>query len=120
MLVPEPLPGAAAAGPDFIEDEGEAVAVAELAHLLRVLGRVEVDAALALDRLHQDAGGFVVDGGLKRLDIAGGDVDEPRHFRSEAGAVGRVAGGGNHRQRAAVEAARERQDLPALAAVLAP
>ena len=48
--------------------------VAEFADLGGEALGVEVDAALALDRLHDDAGGLVVDGALEGVEVARLDV----------------------------------------------
>jgi hypothetical protein len=54
MLIAEPSPGAAAAGPDLVEDQRQAVLIAQLAHLRGEIRRIQIHAPFALDRLHDD------------------------------------------------------------------
>ena len=61
MLVAEPSSGAAAAGPDFVEDEGQDRSSQMRRTWAGYSGGIEIDAAFALDRLHEDAGDFGVD-----------------------------------------------------------
>src|SRR5581483_7347201 len=113
MLIPEPPPGPAAAGPDFIEDQREPVLVAQLAHLRRVVGWVKVNAALTLHRLHDDTGRLPVDRGFERLEVARLDLDKAGDIRRKARPNRRIAGGGDHRQRSAMKSLVQRVDLSA-------
>ncbi len=113
MLVAEPLACASAACPDFVEDEGNAVLVAELADLVDVVWRKEIDAALSLDGFEDDAGGLGIDSGFKGINATGLDLLEAGDFGLEADADGGIACGGDHGEGPAVEASGEGDDLPA-------
>ena len=112
VLVAEPAAGAAAAGPYFVEDEGDALLIAEGADLGGVFGGVEVDAAFSLDRLDDDACGFVIDGLFEGFDVAGFDLKEAGDGGFEALFYGRISRGRDHRQRAAVKTFLKRDDFP--------
>ena len=114
MLVAEPSASAATAGPDFVEDEGQAAIVAEAAHLVGVIGRIEIDAALALDGFHENAGGLVVDRFLEALHAAAVNLDKSGDGGLEADLDGGISGGGDHGERSAVETFVEGDDLPSL------
>src|SRR5688500_1476657 len=68
------------------------------------------DAALA--RWVRGAAGLSTDGRGEGVAIPRFALGEPRRVRAEARADGRVAGGGDHRQRAPVKALAERNNLP--------
>ena len=111
VLMPKPLAGPAAAGPDLIEDQCEALVVAELADAGGVVGGIEVHPALALDRLHDDAAGVGINRRQQRHRSRRPRPARTRDIRLEAFAVLRVAGGREHRQRPAMEALLQRDDL---------
>ena len=107
-LDPGVLVGPQAAGPthaglDLVEDQQRARGITELAQPRQVVLVGHVDAALALDRLHQDGGGAIVDRPFHRAQVVVGDVLEPRHERLEAVLVLGLAGGGDGGERPAVE-----------------
>ena len=78
VLVGEPLARAAHAGLDLVEDQEHAAAIAELAQAREVVGRRDVDPALALDRLDQDRGRLVVEHLGDRVEVVVGHVREAR------------------------------------------
>ena len=69
-FIGEELAGAADAGLHLVEDEQQAVLVAERAELAQELAGDEADAALALDRLDHDRRGLGPDRRLDRLEVA--------------------------------------------------
>ena len=83
-LMGEQLAGAADAGLHLVEDQEQAVLVAELAQAAQALRRHGADAALALDRLDQDGAGLGRDRRLQRLVIAERDLVEALDLRAEA------------------------------------
>ena len=105
---------AAHAGLHLVEDEQKTVAVAQLAQRPHVLGRRDVDAALALHRLDHDRGRLRPDRLLDGGKIAERHMVEAFDRRPEALEVFLVAAGGDGRERAAVEGAFEDDDAPAL------
>ena len=76
--------------------------------------RHHAHAALAHDRLDQDAGGLRPDRFLDRLEIGERHLVEAVDRRAEAFEIFLVAGRGDRRQRAAVEGAFEGDDAVAL------
>ena len=113
-LVGEQLAGAAHAGLHLVEDQQQAVLVAELAQRAEERRRDDAHAALALDRLDQDGGGLGPDRALDRFEIAERHLVEAVDRRAEAFEIFLLAGGGERRQRAAVEGALEGDDAVAL------
>ena len=109
-LIGEELAGAADAGLHLVEDQQQAVLVAERAELAQELAGDQADAALALDRLDHDRRRLRPDRRLDRLEVAERHLVEALRRRAEAFQVFRVAGGGERRQRAAVEGAGEGDD----------
>ena len=71
-------------------------------------------AALAHDRLDQDAGGLVGDGSLDGADVAGLDMVEAVDRRAEAFEMLGLAAGGDGGEGAAVKSALERHEAVAL------
>ena len=110
----EELAGAADAALDLVEDQQQAVLVAELAQAPQRLRREGADAALALHRLEQDRGGLGSDQLLGGVDVVEGDLVEAVDLRAEAFEIFRLAAGGDRRQRAAVEGAFEGDGAEAL------
>ena len=110
---------------DLVEDQQQVVLVAPVAQALEVLLRGRVDAALALDRLDHHRAGLVGGRLLDRLKVVERDRVGQEAVRQRAVIllVGRLAGRGQHRQRAAVERVVGRDDLvgavPLVLAVLA-
>ena len=105
VLEAEPLAGAPEAGLHLVDHEQQAALVAQAAHALEVLGGGRVDAALALHRLEQHRGDRRVDGRLERVEVVPGDVAEALGQGLEGLVLGRLAGGVQRGQRAAVERA---------------
>ena len=108
-LIDEQRAGAAHAALHLVEDQQQAVPVADRAQALEESRRHHMDAAFALDRLDHDRRGLVRDGLLHQIEIAGSDGVEP-HVRPQPLHVFRVASGEGARQRAAVKGALERDD----------
>ncbi len=117
-LIGKQLAGAAHAGLHLVEGEQQAVLVAELAQRPEEGRRRRADAALALDRLDQDAGGVRADRLLHRFDVAMRHLVEAVHRRAEAFEIFGRAGGGERRQRAAMEGAFEGDDAVAFGMAL--
>ena len=69
------------------------------------------DAALALDRLDQEAGGVVVDRRQRAVEIVELDIVEARQQRLEPVAHLRLVGRADRAERAAVEGVREGDQL---------
>ncbi|HET6838656.1 MAG TPA: aspartate aminotransferase family protein, partial [Bradyrhizobium sp.] len=113
-LVGEEIAGAAHAGLHFVERQQQAVLVAQLAQRLEECVRRRAHAALALHGLDQDAGGLRADRLLHGFEIAVRHLVKTVHRRAETFEIFCRAGGGERRQRAAVEGALERDDAVAL------
>ncbi len=110
----EQLAGAAHAGLHLIHAEDDVVFVAHRAQVAQELHVGRTHAALALDRLDDDAAGAGPDRVTHRVHVVERDVVEAFHHRAEALQVVRVAGGGERGQRAAVERALEADEAEAL------
>ena len=110
----EELAGAADAALDLVEDQEQAVLVAELAQALQRLRREDAHAALALHGLEQDRRGLGSDQLFGGVDVVEGDLVEAVGLRAEAFEIFRLAAGGDRRQRAAVERALEGDGAEAL------
>ena len=113
-LVAEQVSEPADAGLHLVKRQQQTVLVAQRPQRAEELRRRRADAALALHRLDQDAGGLGSDRALHRLDVAERHLIEAVHHRPEAVDVLRVLGRGERRQRAAVERAFEGDDAVAL------
>ena len=113
-LVGEQLAGAAHAALHLVEDEQQAVLVAQLAQALQELVGADAHAALALHRLDHDGGRLGPDRLLDGLQVAERHEIEARRRLAEAFQILLVAGGGDGGERAAVEGALEGDDAPAL------
>ena len=113
-LVGEQRAGAPHPGLDLVDDQQRAVLVAGGADLVHELDRQRVHAGLALDQLDHDARGVGPDGGRRRLGQHGVEAGDERGEGRLLGLLRR------RRQRAvgaAVEAAVEDDEAPALAAL---
>ena len=73
-------------GLDFIEDQHDVVAVADLSRGLEVAGRWNDNPGFTLDGLYQKTGGVGGDGRFQGIGIAEGDDFESRGERAESGA----------------------------------
>ena len=113
-LIGEQPPGAPETGLHLVEDQQQAVLVAQLAQAAQEGRRRNAHAALALDRLDQDGGGLRPDGLLDRIEIAERDLVEALDRGAEAFEILLVAGRRDGRERAAVEGALEGDDAVAL------
>ena len=114
VLIAEQVAGAADAGLDLVEDQQQAVLVAQLAQALEESVRQHAHAALAHHRLDHDGAGLRADRLLGRFQIGISHLIEAFDRRAEAFQVFLVAGGGDGRERAAVEGAFEGDDAVAL------
>ena len=97
--------GAAHAGLHLVEHQKDAELVGDFAQALEVIVARGGEPALALHRLDDNAGRLRPDHRPHLVEIAVGDMIETRRRRPEALEVFLVAGGGERRQRAAVERA---------------
>ena len=113
-LVGKQFAGAAHAGLHLVEDEQQAVLVAQLAQRPQERRLDDAHAALAHDRLDQDRGGLGADRALGRFEIAKRHLVEAVDHRAEAVEIFLLAAGGERRQRAAVKGALEGDDAVAL------
>ena len=127
-LDPVMLVGVHPAGPGvaalhLVEDQHQVVGVGEAAQALHELGAGRADAALALDRLDQEAGGVPAHRRLGGLEIVELDDLEAGQQRREAVAQLVLVGGADRAERAAVEGAGEGDQLvlvgPAVMVVVA-
>ena len=104
-LVGEPGAGAADAGLHLVEPEQRAVLVGDALGGGEVAGARDDDAGLALDRLEDDGGDRVVDGGLERGHVVVRHEGDVAGQRLEGVAVGRLRGEREGAHRPAVEGA---------------
>ena len=107
MLVGVELPGARDAALHLVEHQHQIMLVAGRAQPRQELVRRRADAALALDRLDQEAGGILVDRRQRRVEIVELDHLEARQQRREAVDHLRLVGRADRRHRPPVEGVRE-------------
>ena len=119
LLIGEQVARAAHARLHLVEDQHEAVLVAQLAKFLEEPDRRNADAAFAHDRLDQDRGRGRPDGGLDGFDI-GRQLAEAFGLGAEAFEIFGIAGRGQGRHRAAMERAFEGQHFDALGMAAGP
>ncbi len=119
-LVTEPRAAAAEAGLHLVDHEEDPALVAEPADALEVLGGGGVDAALALHGFEQHRGHRRIEGRLERVEVVPGDVPEALGQRLERLVLGRLPGGVQRGQGAAVERAEGAHDDVAAAAAELP
>ncbi len=112
------LAGAAHAGLDLVEDQQQAVFVADLAQRLHELGGSGAHTALALHRLDEDCRRRIGDGGADRCDITESYLIETRRLGAEAFEIFLLAAGGDRRKRAPMEGPFEGDDVEALGVAL--
>ena len=113
------LASAAHAALNLVEDQLDAVRVAQIAQTLEALIGQRADPALALHRLDQDGGDIRFSGGgIQRLVVAPGEVNKT--WQQGAEAFGHLfrACGGDTGSRAAMERAFEGDDLDPLEVAL--
>ncbi len=108
------LAGAAVAALDLVENQQEAVLVAQIAQALQALIGDNADAAFTLHRFDQNAGGFRSDGRLDRFVIGKRNLIEALDPGAEAIKIFVLAAGGDGRQGAAVKGALEGDQPKAL------
>src|SRR5262249_16771818 len=113
VLTRVPLARASHAGLHFIEDQHELVLVGQFPQARQVVFGRNVDAALALNRLHENGAGLAVDQLSGSVEIAERRVTEPGKKRLQALVVLRLARRTEGAERAAVEAVDHRDDLVA-------
>ena len=113
MFVDVERAGARNACLHLVENQHQVVLVREFAKALDELGRADADTALALDRLHQEAGGMRPDGSLHAFEIVEFDIAEAGQQRCEALVHLLLAGGADRRHRPAVEGVVEGDKLEA-------
>lgn len=119
-LVREQRAGATAAALHFVDDEQQVVLLRQCAQLLHEFARRRDHAAFALDRLEHHGNGLVVDQPLDRIDIVDLGLREARHLRRVDRVPAGLAARRHRRERAAVEAVVERDDLVRAVPELAP
>ncbi|CDX33909.1 hypothetical protein MPLA_1690011 [Mesorhizobium sp. ORS 3359] len=110
----EQLAGAADAALDLVEDQKQAVLVAELPQPFQGLRRHRANAALALHGLDQDGRGLRRDRLFRGIDVVKCNLVEAFDLGPEALEIFVLAAGGDRRQRAAVERAFEGDDAKTL------
>ena len=113
-LIGEQFAGAAHAALHFVEDQHQAVLVAQRAQRSEERRLDDAHAAFAHQRLDQDRGGLGPDGALDRFQIAERHMIEAVDLRAKTVEIFLLAGGGERRQRAAVEGTLECDDAIAL------
>ena len=113
-LIGEQLAGAAHAALHLVEDQQQAVLVAQRAQAAQEMVLRHAHATLALDRLDQDRGGLRADRLLHRLEIAERHLVEAFDHRAEAFEIFLLSARRERRERAAVERALEGDDAIAL------
>ena len=111
MLVVEELSGAAHAGLDLVDDQQQAVRLGQRAQLLQELIGRGPHAGFALDRLQHHRDGVVVDQLLRPRRVVQLRLREAGDLRLEQRLERLLARGRHRRERAAVEAAFEGDDL---------
>jgi hypothetical protein len=94
----------------FVENQQEAMLVAQLAQTLQALRRHRTDTALALDRLNEDGARLGANGFLQSLMIAERHLIKAFDLGAETVEIFLLATGGNGRQRAAMESAFKSDD----------
>ena len=114
MFVGEEPARPADAGLHFIEDQQQAMPVADLAQAAQECGRNEPHPAFALDRLDHDGAGSRPDRGLDRREVGQRNLVEAVDLGTEAVEIFGLAAGGDHRERTAVERALEGERAIAL------
>ena len=110
MFVGEKPPRPPHAGLHLVENQQQAVLVADRAQASEEGGRHDPHPALALNRLDHDRGRVRPDRRLHRFEIAEGNLVEALYLGTEPFEIFGLAAGGQGRQRAAVESALERQN----------
>ena len=111
-LEAQPRARAAQAGLDLVEDQHGAALVADASGGGEVPGARRDHTSFALHDLEDHTGGTVgVDGGVQRVDVVVGDLPEAGREGLEPRLFGRLPGGGEGGERAAVEAVVGRDDL---------
>ena len=113
-LVSEDLAGAAHAALHLVEDQQQAVLVAQFAQGFEELRRRCAHTALALHGLDHDRRGLRADRLLHRIEVAERDLVEALDRRAEPFEIFLLAAGGDGRKRTAVERAFESDDAIAL------
>src|SRR4029453_2766863 len=117
LLIREPVAGAAAAGLDLVKDEQQALLVAQLPQPLQKAGGRNLNTAFALNRLDEDGAGLVGGQLAGRFQVAIGGILKTGDERAEPLVIFGLGRRGERAERAAVEAAREGDDLVAAFAV---
>ena len=118
-FVGEKPPGAPHAALHLVEDQHEPGLVTDRAQALQELVARRIDTALALNRLDQDRGRLVADGGAGRREIAQVDLIEGIDGRLEPLEVLGLTAGGDGGERAPVEGVAEGDHAVALGRALA-
>ncbi len=107
----EQLSGAAHAGLDLVDNQQQAVRPSQRSQIAQELIGRRPHAGFALDRLQHDADGLVCDQPFDGGEIVQLCLGKARHLGLEQRLEGFLAGGRHGRQRPAVEAALEGDDL---------
>src|ERR1700677_3292024 len=114
VLIGKEAPGAADAGLHFVEDQEEAMPIADLAQTAQERGRDNAHPALALDRLDHDHARLRPDRRLDRLEVGQRNLVEAVDLGAEAVEIFGLAPGGDHGERPAMERAFESEGAVAL------
>src|SRR5579864_1746111 len=120
MLVAKQFAGAAHTGLDFVDDEKQVLAVAQVAQTRQVVLARHHDTALALNSLDHYRDRLIVDGALERGDVVIRHEPEPGHQRQEALMVLFLAGRAQSADSAAVEGAERGENFEPAALAMAP
>ena len=111
MLEREQCAGPADAGLHFIEDQQQAVLVAQRTQRAQEAVVRRHDTGLALDRLQHDGHRALCDQGLDRVQVVQRRLRKARHLGFEKAIPARLAAGRHRCERASMKAVHERDDL---------
>ena len=117
MFMGKQLAGPPHADLDFIEDQQQAVLVAEIPHLGKIVMVRDIDTTLALNRLQHDGAGIFVYGGGHGVNVVERHMGETVQERIEKALHLLLAGGGYSRHGPPVEGVGRSDDAVAFRSV---